>query len=769
MKSPLKKSLLAAAFVVVAGLLSEARASFVIDSLDGDITTNEYNNFLSTVTAFTVSTNNYGNAMADHSSGVNIEGIRRMYEATRNTALLDQYIRFCDVFLSHRNDLPGGEHRVMWDGVVEPVWPSVLTTDTYPGYAGCESGQVAGHIAYCAWLILGNSAIWNATVPDGNPNGYGVTYKQRAQTYVSYVDDSLSRYFTPWFVDATTHRIHKPTDSRWSTLAGNQVCTPWNRQMMFVLPYDFSARCHDILNDKPSFLTMYKDVVNQFATWFVTAYPSGGAVYYTAPTGQAVAKWYYEVPVNQNIENIGHAQHDVVGLFESYASGFTSVTPAEIQVYADTTQYVINLGSTSSWAGNVDGTGTAGASLKPDFIFLSEWNRPLYKMIAQSNITANTLNGSEGCKNTGYILYMKHWMAANTLGQVDLTSSFTRTGIVQDGTTFTGGLDAGGAAYSSNLLGATVTLNGATFNLGAANADNSIGAAGQAVALPAAQFSALKLLATGVQGNQTGQIFTVTYTDGTTQAFTQSLSDWFTPQNYAGETTKAMAYRDLAGGTTDNRTFNVYAYSFALNSSKTVSSLTLPNNSNVQVLAITLTTGVAAQVGLTSTFNREGMVTDGTVFTGGLDGGGAAYSATLLGSLLSVNGVTFSLGTANTNNAISAAGQIVALPGGQYSALKMIATGVQGSQTAQPFTVTYTDGTTQSFTQSLSDWFTPQSYAGEAVAKAMAYRDLAGGTTDNRTFNAYVYSFALNAGKTVQSVTLPNNSKVEVLALTLTP
>ena len=42
------------------------------------------------------------------------------------------------------------------------------------------------------------------------------------------------------------------------------------------------------------------------------------------------------------------------------------------------------------------------------------------------------------------------------------------------------------------------------------------------------------MLATGVHGNQANQTFVVTYTDGTTSSITQSLSDWFTPQNYRG-------------------------------------------------------------------------------------------------------------------------------------------------------------------------------------------------------------------------------------------
>ena len=176
-----------------------------------------------------------------------------------------------------------------------------------------------------------------------------------------------------------------------------------------------------------------------------------------------------------------------------------------------------------------------------------------------------------------------------TSTQVNLSSSFNRTGIVADGTTFGGGLDADGYALSANLLGASVTFGSARFNLGPVGANDVVSAAGQTIALPSGSYGALTLLATGVNGNQAGQPFTVTYADGTKTTFTQSLSDWYTPQNYSGESTAVtMSYRDLYNGTKDSRTFYVYVYSFSLNATKTVSSITLPNDANVEVLAIDL-------------------------------------------------------------------------------------------------------------------------------------------------------------------------------------
>lgn len=170
-------------------------------------------------------------------------------------------------------------------------------------------------------------------------------------------------------------------------------------------------------------------------------------------------------------------------------------------------------------------------------------------------------------------------------------SAYSRIGIYLDGTTYpsNGGLDSGGYSYSANLLGNSRVLSGVLFNLGAPNALDALVASGQTINLPSGQYSSLMLLGTGLNGNQTGQTFVVRYTDGSTAQFVQSLSDWFTPQQYAGETLAAgMAYRNSSNGTKDNRPFNLYAYEFVLNPAKTVQSLTLPNNAKLAILSGTV-------------------------------------------------------------------------------------------------------------------------------------------------------------------------------------
>jgi len=370
---------------------------------------------------------------------------------------------------------------------------------------------------------------------------------------------------------------------------------------------------------------------------------------------------------------------------------------------------------------------------------------------------------------------------------VSLTSFYNRPGFWTDGRSFSTGFDGGGYAYSANLIGTAPSWNGIVFNLGPTNANDVVSCAGQTITLPATNGNSLQILGAAVQGNQSAQVFTVTYTDNSTMTFTQSFSDWANPQHYAGEATVLnMSYR-LNSSTKDlYTTVYIYDYDIALDQTKTVKTLKLPSNANVVLLAA----AVAAEpvpVALGSYYNRAGIYSDGVTFTnpatGGLDGGGAAYSGSLLSGSQIWTNTLFSFGPANafnttvggqvispTNlNVIVASGQTVTLPAGYYSQLRMLATGIQGSQASQLFTVHYADGTSAAFIQGLSDWFSPQNYSGESKAIIMGHRNSKDGTKDNRTFYLYGYTFPLNNSKVIQSITLPNNANDIVAAISLVP
>jgi uncharacterized repeat protein (TIGR01451 family) len=449
---------------------------------------------------------------------------------------------------------------------------------------------------------------------------------------------------------------------------------------------------------------------------------------------------------------------------------------------------------------------------------------------------------------------------------VDLSSAFNLTGITTSGAKFGGGLDGQGNALSESNVGTSQTWNGVGFTIAPAGTNNVVQAAGQTITLPTGSFSSVDLLATGVNGNQANQTFTINYTDGSSTTIVQSISDWHMPQGYAGESiVLSTPYRNQSGGGRDNAgPFDIAGYSFAVDSTKTVASITLPSDHNVEILAITVVAPVAAPASLTVTaassteadvswtaatgtitgynvyrgtaaggesttplnssplaatatsfadtttvagntyfyvvrainapavssasneanvtmpaagaaiqvdlagdYNLDGISAAGTHFAGGLDGHGNDLSATALGTSQTVGGVTFAIAPAGASNVIQAVGQTLALPQGSYSQIDLLATGVNGNQVSQAFTVHYTDGTSAVIIQSISDWHMPQSYAGEAVAASTSSRNTSIGGTDNQgPFDVYGYSLAVDNTKTIASITLPNDKNVDVLAIT---
>ena len=156
-----------------------------------------------------------------------------------------------------------------------------------------------------------------------------------------------------------------------------------------------------------------------------------------------------------------------------------------------------------------------------------------------------------------------------------------------------------------------------------------------------------------------------------------------------------------------------------------------------------------------------GIVTDGTPFTGGgFDGDGNAYSWQALGSspTLAWNGVTFDLGSPNQPNFTFANGQTIPVPQGDYTTLNLAGAAVNGSQTNQQITLTFTDNSTATWTQSFSDWCSSSGYAGETIIQKQSSRVNQVGNVHSQTNYVYGYAYQIPAGKTLSSITLPNNT-----------
>ena len=193
---------------------------------------------------------------------------------------------------------------------------------------------------------------------------------------------------------------------------------------------------------------------------------------------------------------------------------------------------------------------------------------------------------------------------------------------------------------------------------------------------------------------------------------------------------------------------------------------------NVEKYVNTLLDGaypLGASVSLAGKFTGVGITADGAAFTGGLDGQGRALSGFYLNGGLVAGGSAYALAAPGTANVMRTLGQTLMLPAGKYATLTFVGAAIRGAQTGQRFVVRYADGTTDTFTQSFSDWTAPQSFPGEATALTMAHRQAANGARTYAVTSLYQYAFTLKSAKTVRSVTVPNDPNVAILGMTLIP
>jgi hypothetical protein len=182
------------------------------------------------------------------------------------------------------------------------------------------------------------------------------------------------------------------------------------------------------------------------------------------------------------------------------------------------------------------------------------------------------------------------------------------------------------------------------------------------------------------------------------------------------------------------------------------------------VVAIgTATTGAA----LNGAFDNAGISSNADPAAGNLDGGGYSYSAQALaavgltpGASLTHDGLTFTWPDvpAGEPDNVLASGQTIAVSGSGTLGFLGASDYYSSSGTG---TITYTDGTTQSFALPLADWWANTAAPGGDILVSVPYMNTSSGKMDQKV-SVYYAAVQLEAGKTVQSVTLPDVSQQAV-------
>ena len=170
----------------------------------------------------------------------------------------------------------------------------------------------------------------------------------------------------------------------------------------------------------------------------------------------------------------------------------------------------------------------------------------------------------------------------------------------------------------------------------------------------------------------------------------------------------------------------------------------------------------SAYSSLAASYNDVAISADNDTTPGNFDGGGASFSQTALsnadagpGATVTTGGISYTMpsATAGTNDNTVAEGQVVDLSGSGPS-LGFLLSASYGPATGSG-TITYTDGSTSSYTITSPDWFSTTPPSGGTLAVSSAYQNRQGNTTYSGAGNIFAETVPLTAGKTVASVTLP--------------
>ncbi len=180
--------------------------------------------------------------------------------------------------------------------------------------------------------------------------------------------------------------------------------------------------------------------------------------------------------------------------------------------------------------------------------------------------------------------------------------------------------------------------------------------------------------------------------------------------------------------------------------------------------------GGQCAVDLSRDVNHDGTATVAQSGQGNFDGLGWSYDADLLPAAgpATWGGVTYAApdATGAAANFVEARGQGVLLPAGRYGTLRLVAVTHNGP-VATTLTVQYADGGSAELPVTVGDW-AGSAPTGNTVVLEMPHRIRSGGGVDGPPVRLFGQTLALDGGRTIRSMTLPDDPRLEVYAITLT-
>lgn len=395
--SPRSPRLAAALLLVSVSLCAfpgVATAQYLVEGLQGPVTPAEIDAFKKEMKTNLATTDPMGpfrvyvgNRHNNYVYGLTadaVEGLLAMYEVTKDQEFMDELIWFADQMLLHRNDR--FRKWTIFTGKVEACWSNCAEdTPACQWYCGTEVGDVVGHIAAVAKLILKNQALWDKPVPGKDPLALGATFREHARGYLRECRVTLDTFLTPHFVDPPTRRFIWPRDPNYGdgsekSIRARGKTVPWNQNTMLASGYQNVAESYELLGEEAKLVAEYDAIIKAFTDAFfekITKYVSAGHTVYN---------WSYASddvgPDYRYDEDLGHGGYDFWGIYKAYQRGRAGITSEAMLPFTDTIRYMIIRPDGMATANRINGEGPDRGGLGSTWIYGAVLRPEFYPVIA---------------------------------------------------------------------------------------------------------------------------------------------------------------------------------------------------------------------------------------------------------------------------------------------------------------------------------------------------------------------------------------------------
>ncbi len=320
---------------------------------------------------------------------------------------------------------------------------------------------------------------------------------------------------------------------------------------------------------------------------------------------------------------------------------------------------------------------------------------------------------------------------------------------------------------SSNPNVASVSSNGTVHMVAAGTATISVTVNGVTGSAPIVVKQPFTLTAPNIA--KPGSTVTATTTlpnPGSTPLSKVSMS-LSAPDGWQVQATSPSSFSTVGPGQTARTSWNITVPANANPGNDDLSAQATFTNANGQATASDVATTSVPFASFTEAFNNPGITDDSNWTAGNLDGAGRSYSAQALanatpsltqGGTVTHDGLTYTWPNAQpgTPDNVVAGGQTIPVSG-SGNTLGILGASNNGTTTGTA-TVTYTDGSTQSFPLSFADWWANAAAGGGDILTTMPYINNQSGSKISRKVSVYAANVPLQSGKTVAYLTLPNIS-----------